>query len=159
MVIGNPLKTIEKSTFAATWKASARKRSDAPPCGAPRNHNAIPWKSLENHRFLHVRADCIRCILLRPSAPHGKSYGYWKTLENQWANMVSWPCRSKIKNNPPTDTFPGKERFQNISFGNQWETLEIIEETWFPCLVGPKLKTVPYGSIFWQRAIPKKDKP
>ena len=34
-VIGNPQKTLEKSTFAATWKASARKRSDAPPAARP----------------------------------------------------------------------------------------------------------------------------
>ena len=34
--------------------------------------------------FLHVRPDAIRCSPLSPSAPHGKSYGYWKTLENHW---------------------------------------------------------------------------
>ena len=94
------------------------------PRDAPRNHNAILRKSLENHRFLYVRADGIGCIPLRASAPHGKSYGYWKTLENHWENMVSWPCRSKIKDNPPTVTFPGKERSQNLTFGNQWKTIE-----------------------------------
>ncbi len=41
-VIGNPSKSLGKPTFPATWKAGARKRSDAPARGAPRNHNAIP---------------------------------------------------------------------------------------------------------------------
>ncbi len=80
-VIGNPSKSLEKPTFSATWKAGARKRSDAPARGAPRNHSAIPWKPLENQWFLQVPADGIRCIPLRPSAPHGKPYGYWKTSE------------------------------------------------------------------------------
>ena len=84
---------------------------------------------------MHVRADCIRCILLRPSAPHGKSYGYWKTLENHWENMVSGPCRSKIKDSPPTVTFPGKERSQNLTFGNQCKTFGIHWENMvsMPC--------------------------
>ena len=77
-----------------------------------------------NQSFLHVRADGLQYIPLRPSAPHGKSYGYWKTLENQWENMVSGPCRSKIKIDSPTDTFPGKERSQNLTFGNLWKTFE-----------------------------------
>ena len=31
--------------------------------------------------FFHVRAAAIRCGPLSPSAPPGKSYGYWKTLK------------------------------------------------------------------------------
>ena len=66
--------------------------------------------------FLHVQADAIRCSPLSPSAPHGKSYGYWKTFENHWktsflhvwqkhfqrvrmvcpvrcTEKLEWPCR------------------------------------------------------------------
>ena len=50
-VNGNPSKTLGKATFPATWKARARKRRAGHPRGAPRNHNVISRKSLENERF------------------------------------------------------------------------------------------------------------
>ena len=123
--------------------ASARKWSDAHPCGAPRKHNAIPWKTLENHRFLHVRTDAMQCRPLSPSAEHEKSYGYWKTFENQWENMVSGHCRSKIKNNPLRTPFRAKADSKIYPLGTIGETLEIIGKSWFPGAVDPRLKTAP----------------
>ena len=96
--------------FWATWKASARKRNDAAPCGAPRNHNDIPWKPLVKQCFLHVRADGTWCIQLSPFARQGESYGYSKAFENHWENMVPW-CDSKMKTTLR-------------SFEHLWKTLE-----------------------------------
>ena len=62
------------------------------------------------------------------------------------------------KKQPPTVTFPGKERFQNITFAHQpigrpWKSLGKHG----PCLVGPKSTTTAYGSLSWQRAMSKKN--
>ena len=103
--------------------------------------------TLENNRFLHVRTDAMQCRPLSPSAEHEKSYGYWKTFENQWENMVSGHCRSKIKNDSLRIPFRAKADSKIYPLGTIGKTLEIIGKSWFPDVVGPRLKTAPSGPL------------
>ena len=91
-VIQNPSKSIGKTTFPAPRKEGGREGN----AGAPRaDHRNLPnalWKSLGKQWFLHVRVGGTWLIQRAPFERHGKSYGYSKSFEKHWKNMVSKGC-------------------------------------------------------------------
>ena len=128
---GHP-KTLQKPWKNKRLRLSGRQ---APGSGAMRPPAARPgitmpyhgnhWETISFSMFGQIAYDAFCCVPLRRMENLMVIGKPWRT---QWGNMVSGPWRSKIKDSPPTVTFPGKEQSQNLTYGNQWKT---YENHWF----------------------------
>ena len=84
-------KALENNVFStAEGRCQGRQR------WVPRaDHRNLPnalWESVEKQRFSHVREGGTWLIQRAPFGRHGKSYGYSKSFQRHWKNMVSKGC-------------------------------------------------------------------
>ena len=145
-----------KINISATWKASARKRSDAPP---PRRAQGSQCHTMKIIGKSLVFACPGRCNTVQPAESLCAAWEILWLLENLWKPLGKHgfrPLSVQNKKQPPLRIpFLAKSDSKIKPLETNGKPLEIIGKTWFPGLVGPKLKTASYGSLSWQRAIPK----
>ena len=122
-VIGNPQKTLGNKRFQQPGRRVPGREAMRPPAARPgitMPYHGNQCKIIGFCMSGQMQYGAVRWVPLRSM---GNLTVIGKPLKTI-GNMVSRPCQSKIKNNPPTVTFPGKERSQNLTFGNQWKTFE-----------------------------------